>query len=146
MVLGEALIELGKKENTCAKIDKGIAKLRRALSLCFSQNQRSFEKDIETAIKKANKIRWYKENEVERFDKTQLVSQIESKLGRDNEVFAKFEQYMGSSKSEESRRQQEKHGNIPDFLLCRITDDFMEEPVIIQSGFTYDKKAIIKHF
>ena len=25
----------------------------------------------------------------------------------------------------------ESHGNIPDFLLCRITDDFMEEPVII---------------
>lgn len=78
-----------------------------------------------------------------------MVSQIEGKLGRHNEVFAKFEQYMhggAAAKSEESKGQKERHGHIPDFLLCRITDDFMEEPVIIQSGFTYEKKAIIKHF
>ncbi len=39
MVLGEALIELGKLDQTTnglSKIDKGIAKLRKALSLCFS--------------------------------------------------------------------------------------------------------------
>ena len=32
---------------------------------------------------------------------------------------------------------------IPEFLLCRITDDLMEEPVIVSSGFTYEKKAIL---
>lgn len=47
---------------------------------------------------------------------------------------------------EETKSQKERHGHIPDFLLCRITDDFMQEPVIIQSGFTYEKKAIIQHF
>ena len=64
LVLGESLVELGKLENDATtKIDKGIAKLRKALSLCFSQNQRSFEKEIEKSIKKAQKIKWYKENE-----------------------------------------------------------------------------------
>ena len=38
MALGEALIELGKLDltNGQSKIEKGIAKLRKALSLCFS--------------------------------------------------------------------------------------------------------------
>jgi hypothetical protein len=91
MVLGEALVELGKLDQSQtgqSKIDKGIAKLRKALSLCFSQNQRTFEKEIETQIKKAQKIKWYKDSEVNQIDKAQLVSRIEGKLGRQNEVFA----------------------------------------------------------
>lgn len=35
---------------------------------------------------------------------------------------------------------------MPDYLLCRITDELMEEPVILDSGFTYEKSQIIKHF
>lgn len=35
---------------------------------------------------------------------------------------------------------------IPEYLLCRITDDLMEDPVILSSGFTYEKKAILSHF
>ena len=35
---------------------------------------------------------------------------------------------------------------IPDHLLCPITDDLMEEPVIISSGFTYEKSEVMKHF
>ncbi len=58
-----------------------------------------------------------------------MISQIEGKIGRQNEVFAKFEAYMGQGKGEEESKgpgvQKERHGHIPDFLLCRITDDFM---------------------
>ena len=32
--MGEALIEIGKNENTIAYMDKGIQKLRKAYSLC----------------------------------------------------------------------------------------------------------------
>lgn len=28
---------------------------------------------------------------------------------------------------------------VPDYFLCRITDEFMDEPVTIESGFTYEK-------
>ena len=35
---------------------------------------------------------------------------------------------------------------IPDYLICRISDDLMEEPVCLESGFTYEKSSIIKHF
>ena len=35
---------------------------------------------------------------------------------------------------------------MPDYLKCAITDDLMDEPVVIQSGFTYEKKMILLHF
>ena len=31
-------------------------------------------------------------------------------------------------------------------MLCRISDELMEEPVVLQSGFTYEKEQILKHF
>jgi hypothetical protein len=33
---GEALVELGKKDNSCSKIDKGVARLRKAMHMCFN--------------------------------------------------------------------------------------------------------------
>lgn len=55
-------------------------------------------------------------------------------------------QHSEENKSNYPSGVSERHGNIPDFLLCRIMDDFMVDPVIIQSGFTYERKAILKHF
>jgi hypothetical protein len=48
MVNGEALIELGKLEQSTSKIEKGITRLRKALALCTKQGQKQFEKEIET--------------------------------------------------------------------------------------------------
>mmetsp|Transcript_10082 Transcript_10082/g.17004 ORF Transcript_10082/g.17004 Transcript_10082/m.17004 type:complete len:91 (-) Transcript_10082:184-456(-) len=36
--------------------------------------------------------------------------------------------------------------DVPDYLLCRISDELMDEPVIIQSGFTFEKQEIQRHF
>ena len=74
MINGEALIELGKQEHSTSKIEKGILRLRKALSLCAKQGQKQFEKEIETQINKANKIKWYKENEIGNIDKVELMS------------------------------------------------------------------------
>lgn len=35
---------------------------------------------------------------------------------------------------------------IPEHLLCRITDDLMIDPVCLSSGFSYEREAIKKHF
>ena len=39
-----------------------------------------------------------------------------------------------------------RRNEIPDYLLCCITDDLMDEPVMLSSGFTYEKAPILKHF
>jgi tetratricopeptide (TPR) repeat protein len=99
MVNGEALIEMGKAEQSTEKIDKGIGRLRKALGMCMKQGQRQFEREIEVQIKKANKIRWYKENEIGQIDKVQLLSQLHTKLSdspteETNDVFNRFAMYL----------------------------------------------------
>jgi len=37
---------------------------------------------------------------------------------------------------------QRKHMEVPDYLICRITDELMDEPVLLESGFTYEKHEI----
>jgi STIP1 family protein 1 len=34
---------------------------------------------------------------------------------------------------------------IPDYLICNITLDLMEDPVITESGHTYERTAIEEH-
>lgn len=33
-----------------------------------------------------------------------------------------------------------KNMMVPDYLMCRISDELMMEPVILSSGFTYEKE------
>jgi STIP1 homology and U-box containing protein 1 len=35
---------------------------------------------------------------------------------------------------------------VPDHLVCRITDEMMKDPVILESGFTYEREQIQLHF
>lgn len=66
-------------------------------------------------------------------DKGGLLSSLQDRMKGQQDVMSRFEKYLQQKPTSES---------IPDFLLCRITSDFMEDPVIIQSGFTYERKAI----
>ena len=109
-------------------------------------------------MKKAQKIKWYKEQELGIRDKHLVMQQLKSKVDiiNDNDLLRRFENYLSHSehsssynlmkeekKSAESRSDNNHNKqDIPDFLLCRITDELMEEPVILESGFTYEKKAI----
>jgi hypothetical protein len=46
-------------------------------------------------------------------------------------------------KKEKTHKQQIFDVEVPDYLLCRITDELMDEPVILESGFTYEKEQIM---
>ena len=35
---------------------------------------------------------------------------------------------------------------IPEHLLCRISDDLMHDPVVLESGFTFERAQILLHF
>jgi hypothetical protein len=146
-------VKLGKAAASADKIDKGIQRLRKALGMCFNQNKREFEREIEGQIRKAQKIKWYKEDELAQVDKQNLMSVLHEKLPAHEgqaAIFERFGKYLDSSNPASAKEQKggvgEKHGSIPDFLLCRIKDDFMEDPVIIQSGFTFERKCIETHF
>jgi STIP1 family protein 1 len=96
-VNGEALVELGKYENSPAKIEKGILRMKKALNMCFKQNQRHFEKEIESQLKKAQKIKWYKENEIEQRDRLELMAKLQHKMNdnvQDLDLYARFSKFL----------------------------------------------------
>jgi hypothetical protein len=67
---------------------------------------------------------------LEKIEKAKVLSQISSvKLQQQVESYIQVTQ--------------EK---VPEEFLCRITDDLMVDPVILSSGFTYEREAILKHF
>ena len=84
------------------------------------------------------------------------MQQLKSKVDiiEDNALLRRFENYLSqsdhstsySSMKEEKKMPDNQHDinkkDIPDYLLCRITDDLMDDPVILESGFTYEKRAI----
>lgn len=56
------------------------------------------------------------------------------------ELYAKVKDRLEESKVDV------KNMMVPDYLVCRITDELMVEPVVLQSGFTYEKQQIQLHF
>ena len=70
-----------------------------------------------------------------------IINQLSNKLSivHDSDLLTKFESYIDPKEEHKNASVHEKHGHIPDHLICRISDDLMEEPVILESGFTYEK-------
>jgi len=54
-------------------------------------------------------------------------------------VFTNFSKYLNTDVDH-------KPLDVPDFLKCAISDELMQDPVVIQSGHTYERDMISKHF
>ena len=61
-------------------------------------------------------------------------------IGDPTSVYKRFKHYMECD-VEDARKL-----DVPDFLKCTISDEIMKDPVIIQSGHTYEREMIEKHF
>ena len=57
-----------------------------------------------------------------------------------------FEKYLIEKKMPAVHEETVHCLDVPDFLKCAITDELMTEPVLIESGHTYEKEMILKHF
>lgn len=81
------------------------------------------------------------------------LQKLQKSSSIEDDTIARFEKFLNRAPDQNHEEhkgmpehEKPKFKEIPDFLLCRITDDLMEDPVIIQSGFTYERNAILKHF
>lgn len=59
---------------------------------------------------------------------------------KNDELVGKFSKFL------EDEQQKDLKKTVPEFLVCKITDELFVDPVMLSSGFTYEKKAIEKHF
>lgn len=73
-------------------------------------------------------------------DDVQTFSANEAKRAHNRKLYERIEEEL------QSNLQNVRQLEVPDYLLCRITDELMEEPAALESGFTYERSQIIKHF
>ena len=86
------LAELGKSESGLEKINTALSretkgflenfwethlKFLSALTLCAGQKKQTFEKDLNKNILKIKKLKWYKEDEIKREKKIELLNYLQ---------------------------------------------------------------------
>jgi hypothetical protein len=61
--------------------------------------------------------------------------------GGNSDTVKRFSAFLESNQGNNVR-----YDDIPEYLICRITDELMRDPVVLSSGFSYERSAILKHF
>ena len=123
-------------------IDKGLKRIQKALMLVERINKghqlfdskKILENQIQKQILRAQKVKWYKERQLKEHKIELFKSTIEVNMPDLTDT------------CNELIPQVDKRIDIPDYLICRISDDLMDEPVMLSSGFTYEKSMIQQHF
>ena len=79
-------------------------------------------------------LRGYLEDVIERAD-VEHKQRLKDRVGCSN---CKVER--------ELLQEEEKVRRVPDYFECKITMGLLRDPVILSSGFTYEREAIEQHF
>jgi len=142
---GRSMVELGKYSPTLKDIDEGIKSLEKARLLCSGQNKKTFEEEIARYLKNAKKIRWLKNHEIITLEGEVLCDHLANLVKQEY------------TNEEEQRKQIElireklipkkpKCSDIPKYLLCKLTGEIMNDPVITSEGYTYERDKLFKYF
>jgi len=146
LICGQMLAELGKSEAGVEKINTALSRITKALTLCAGQKKQTFEKDLNKNILKIKKLRWYKEDEIKREKKIELLNYLQDLIERE----------AGLTKEEKKEKIEdiiELIGNphalfkfeVPEYMNCKLSGQLMDDPVTIQSGLTYERSALLEH-
>jgi len=145
---GQILAEMGKVEPGFDKLNKALSRMTKALTLCAGQGKQEFEKDVEKNISRVKKVIWLKNEDLKKQKKIEALSYMKKMINSDanlseaerNQRIEEFSNAIGDPLSHHTLYE------IPDHLCCKITMDLMENPVITESGITYEKAALFDHF
>jgi len=146
LICGQMLAELGKSEPGLEKINTALNRMIKALTLCAGQGKQNFERDLNKNILRIKKLKWYKEEEIKREKKVQLLEYLKALIERDAGL-------TSEQKKQKYDDVVELIGNpyelfkfeIADYMRCRLTKELMEDPVTIQSGLTYERLPLLEH-
>ncbi|EGR28168.1 u-box domain protein [Ichthyophthirius multifiliis] len=137
---------MGKNDKDLNKIQNGIKRLTRALTLCSKNKKQQYEKDISVYIYRAKKLLWYKQLEEIKQKKQEIIDSNKQQLAEKN--FS--QQYIDNEIKKLISLIGDPYKNpdlqIPDYLCCKVSLDLMEEPVTTEVGHTYEKSVLDEHF
>jgi len=146
VLLGQSLVEGGKKDSNSKRIKLGILKLMKSVDIFKETHDFENEKIISSHLEIANRILRLKKRALKTERKENCLCYIDDLLAK---------QDLKSERSLELKKQAKKlmNYNFPEtkrlddleFLNCRITLQLMKEPVITNEGHTYENDAIKLH-
>lgn len=144
---GQILAEMGKVEPGFDKLNKALSRMTKALTLCAGQGKQEFEKDVGKNISRVKKVIWLKNEDLKKQKKIEALSYMRKMINSDNtlsdeEKNGRLEEFSNAI----GDPFQNTIHDVPDHLCCKITMDLMENPVITESGITYEKAALYDHF
>jgi len=146
---GKILAEMGKTEIENNVLEKGLNRINKALALCTRKDQTVLKKEINKTRLRIKKVIWLKEEKIKKEKHAKAFDNIMGLLGSDTAgVIAGLEPVEHSNAKKMIKEYAGKNENkyeIPDELCCKITMELMEEPVVAQSGMTYEKSALMDH-
>lgn len=145
LLFGQIMCELAKLESNTSKIEMSINRMKKALTLCTSQNHRVFERDIEKYILRAQKLLYYKSREINQAKKWKSLNLFKKLIFDDdqfkiNERQIKYDQlckFMGNPDKEPDYI-------LPAHFLCSITLELMTDPIVNEFGNSYQKEAYVQ--
>jgi hypothetical protein len=74
-------------------------------------------------------------------EKKAPLSRLQVVEGSNSDVVNRFSAFLEFNQGNYVR-----YDDIPEYLLCRITDELMRDTVNLSSGFSNEWSAILKHF
>lgn len=142
LIAGQVLAEIGKEEGI-ATVERALVRLRKALTLysCLKGEDKVGELNI--YICRAKKLIWYMQFEAHKEQQRKAAQLFREYVERDEGLSAeekdlRLKDYLESNNHSCSFV-------IPDHLICQITFELMEDPVVSEAGITYEREALVAH-
>lgn len=137
----------GIRAKSKSEFEKSLVRLRKSLALCSGQDKRALEKDIENAILRVNKCIWFLNVEEERETKKKALQAIRGLVNRDPRLRTTQEKEQKYQTIVEAFWDplKESELSVPDFYCCFITKKLLKDPVIVSSGFSYERSALSEY-
>lgn len=140
---GICMVEIGKFSKDLENIDTGISEINHASTLCTGQNKKQFEADANKSLKYAKKIRWLKNHELLTEEGVSLADYLGNLIRKENISEEEKSKRIKNIRKELMPKKKTK-ADIPEYLLCDLTKNIMNDPVITSAGYTYERQELMK--
>ncbi|CAD8105657.1 unnamed protein product [Paramecium primaurelia] len=145
LLCGQVLAERGKKADTTQEIETAIIRLTKARTLCAGQKKEYYEDELSKYIYRAKKLLWYKNQELNNKNKRLAIENYKTYLNQRQDLSPELKQkeLEGFINSIGNPDQKQEY-DIPSYLICKITLELMENPVVNDAGQTYERDMLIE--
>ncbi|CAD8121653.1 unnamed protein product [Paramecium sonneborni] len=145
LLCGQILAERGKSADNTQDIEMAITRLTKSRTLCAGQKKEYYEDELSKYIYRAKKLLWYKNQEINNKNKRVAIENyklfLHSRQNLNGEERKKeLEGFINSIGNPD----QKQVYDIPSYLICKITLELMENPVVNDAGQTYERDMLIE--